>query len=204
MTTFGRIIGADDVHDALLGHLKAWTPAYVAEAARQAGLDSSDLPDFKDWDVVPDAEALATYRLPSLVVTSQGMDSVSVDGDGKVSGRWVAELTVYGSARTEHETQTLIARYAKAVRAAVLQHGSLGGFARGTEMVGEGYAEPVGSERSDAMLLGAASVIVGVWVDAITDVTLGPAEPPVDPGEEPTPDVEAQGAHVIEQSLGQE
>jgi hypothetical protein len=198
--SYGRILGADDVHDAMLAHLKAWTPAYIAEVARQAGLAPDALPAFRDWDVLPEASARAEHRLPSCVVTSQGMDEALEDGDGVMSGRWMVTASAYASARTSVETQRLVARYAKAIRAAVMQHRSLGGFAYDVACVGEGYAdEPLDSERPDHGVLGGASVVFAIRVDAITKTFAGPLEPPADPLTVPADDPQATVFIVDEQ-----
>lgn len=174
------IIGADDVRAAYKAHLVAWTPAYLAEVARQAGIAPADQPRFESFEIRSDNVLDNFAQLPALSVQCDEIEPIGSHADGSIDVRANVIVRVYAGATTHEESTQLVARMAKAVRAAVLQHRTIGGLALTTVWVSEVYAEPRPDERAEAFA-GGAAIIFDSTVCDVTDHTAGPRTPPADP-----------------------
>jgi hypothetical protein len=180
---FGRIIGADDVREALVDHIKTWSPTYLAEVSRQAGLPAGTLPTFRQYQEMVDFAELGEHQSPACVVTPSGMDDAEeyADGDGGyLDGRWTATAYVF-VVGTDHDTVArLVARYCKALRA-LLRQQPIRGLQATVRIVGEAYNELPGSDVSDRRFRGGGAVVCTVDVEGVNALTAAISAPDLDP-----------------------
>lgn len=179
---YGPIIGADDVMRTVRDHLVAWSESYVAEVARQAGMNAADLPPFQTFRArsqLQTADELLQpgMQLPACLVECDGITTIDSD-DYDIAANVI--VRVYASANNDQDTMLLVSLYAKAVRAAIVQHPTLGELAFYTRWDSSAFAEPVTNERAEAMTSGAA-VLFSVHIADAVDRHAGPDELPVNP-----------------------
>jgi hypothetical protein len=187
MNVYGLIITADDVASAVVDHLRTWTSAYIGEISAQSGrprCGEGALPPFRSIDVASSFSKFPEDQVPACVVVCPGLSDTPIrGGDGAYLAEWSVGLGVVVSARDRDSTDELVRRYSAAVRAAMLQHPSLNGFAQGCRWIDEDYDE-LGYDDSRSIAAGIVSL--GVEVPEVLNVYGGPKEPPdnacIDPG----------------------
>jgi len=187
-TTIGPIVTGRDVELATLNFLRRWAGTYLAELERQKGYTPGSLPRPRSWTTAPDFESWPEDQLPRVMLVSPGLVEVPLaDGAGSYRAKFGLGLAVIVSAKTLEETAALAKLYCAALRAAIIQHQSLEGFAAGIEWLDENYDDlPFDDTRS----LGAGQAVFAVEIDGITRRYNGPktpAEPP-DPDYSPLPE----------------
>lgn len=179
MDLYGPILGLDDVAAAVEAFLQRWLPGYLAAVARR---HDQALPAIADFDLagaeLPD---LAERSYPAVVISSPGVEFDL--GAGQLDGGWLVAVTVYVQASSRRAARTLVGRYVKAARAAVMQHRSLDGFASTTFAERESYA--VVPDTALNGFRAGGTLLLRVWVAAVTDLHGGPDEPPADPAADP-------------------
>lgn len=172
MTLFGPILLGTSVTDAMEAHLKLWLPTYLAEMKRQHGVN---LPAVRSYNFSSDVEKWPERQLPAVLVVSSGTaDEPTMDGGGAYTATYTVGVGVVAAGRSEEETLQLAQAYAAAVRACVVQHPSLGGFALGTRWLGEEW-DTIESSKART-LVGAQEVFV-VTVKDVTTAHAGPGVP---------------------------
>ncbi|MDQ2727983.1 MAG: hypothetical protein M3Y91_09015 [Actinomycetota bacterium] len=183
---FGAIKGATDVRNAMLAVLKAQTPIYLDEVARQAALPvitpgQPALAHIRSWEVVTDFDLIPNDAMPSGMVSSSGIvGKPTREGTGLTRAIWSVDVSVVINGNSWQDTADRVGWYTAAVRAAVAQHRSLGGFAQDTTWVGESYGRiPTRESRT----LGAGVVMFTVAVESVVNYNAGPlvAGPPATP-----------------------
>jgi hypothetical protein len=170
----GPLIGADEVCDAVEATLAVWFPSAVAEIAA-AGGPALALPTSYD---MPDAAALRAGNavIPAVVVSSPGLASAPVrDEEGAYRASWRVVVTAFARGNDYRDTARTVRGYALAIRTALVQHPSLGGFAAELTWDGEEYAA---LDSAAARTIGGAFVTFTVTVADVTDATAGPIVPP--------------------------
>lgn len=185
MNVYGRIITRGDVRDAVMDHLKNWSKAYIGEVATQREKARCDLPDFRSWRFsTEDGEKWPEDQLPACVVVCPGLADTPIrQGDGIHDGEWSVGVGVIVSARDQDSTDELVGIYTAAVRAALVQHPSLGGFASGVEWIDEDTIPNLGFD--DSRTIAGGRVVLKVRVDSVVDSFGGPKAPPDDPCVDP-------------------
>lgn len=176
-TAMGPIVSASHVRDAVERTLQLWIPTYVDEIGRQVG---KTLLPFEAWEVQPDYRTMPVDLSPACIVNVPGTTKKIPDrhGDGTYRAYWRVEVDVILYGQFWMETADLCGWYQSAVRAALVQHGSLGGFATSTLWQGETYGQ---LEHTASRTLGAGRSLFEVVVDPVVNAYLGPAVPPSDP-----------------------
>lgn len=170
MSIYGPLVTIPDVRDSLTTHLRTWAPTYLAEVGRQT---STTLAPFRGF------ASSSGDEYPVCVTACAGISGdVIAHGDGTIRAPFAAGAAAVVSAATRDEAETLAGRYGAALRAAVLQHPDLSGFAASCEWTGETLQE-VAWDTDQAIV--ACTVRWTIWVDAVIDTRAGPLEPPVDP-----------------------
>lgn len=185
MTTsiYGTILTAQDVTKAAEDTLKAWSPAYLAEVGVQHGLARGDLPEIRSWEAWPVFEQWPENQLPAIVVVTPGTNAVPEMLNKQATVAWSIGVAIVVSARDEEATADLIGYYSAAVRALMIQKGSLGGFAVETSWVSERFDDiPI---LEQARTLRTAMVMFSTIVEGMVQRYGGPAEPPDDPTADP-------------------
>jgi hypothetical protein len=185
MNVYGRIITRGDVRDAVTDHLQEWSQAYIGEVAVQRGKGRCDLPQFRSFRFsTEDVDKWPDDQLPACVVVCPGLaDTPDRQGDGVHDGEWSVGVGVIVSARDQESTDELVGIYTAAVRAALIQHPSLGGFASGVRWIDEDTIPSLGFD--DSRTIAGGRVVLGVKVDAVVDSFGGPKAAPDDPCVDP-------------------
>lgn len=181
---FGEILHGGQVEQAALDILRAWTPTYINEMCRQTGRDVGSLPYVRSWTVVNDFEKWPEDQLPCVLVISPGLaEPPTREGDGTYSARWALGTGVIVSSRSQEETNEYAKLYSAAIRAALLQNGSLAGFAEGTWWEDERYND---LPSEDGRSLAAGQNLFTVEVRGVLASKEGPGTP--DPHDDPEED----------------
>lgn len=192
----GPLIGADDVAEAVEATIELWSPFYIGaisgrlvDAAKIGGRSqpAAPLKPFGKWRNESEFRTIGTgepaayqVRVPATV------GDPHLKGNGLYVVTWRAQVSVQFFGTNWREARDGTSWYEKAVRACVLQHRSLGGFANGTFWRGAQYA---GIEHSSSRTEGQAVLGFDVEVLSVTDVFRGPKEVPVPalvPEQDPT------------------
>ena len=171
---YGSLVTTEDVRLAVVAHLKLWSPAYLAEVERQKG---ASLPPFRGYvtesgDVFPVA----------LVACAGTEGDPERHGDGTITAWWAVGAAAVVAGKTRDEANVTAGYYGAAIRASILQHPSLSGFAESIVWIGESLEE-VAWDPDLSIVVCLARFLVAV--PAVVNVNLGPLEPPVDPGADP-------------------
>ena len=190
----GAIVTAADVEDAARSTIETWQDTYLGELARQHARDPDALPAIRSWNVSAEFSDFPAAQLPSAIVVAPGTAAVERRASG-YEATWTLGIAVVVSAATEADTDRLAKLYAAAIRAAIVQHGSLGGIAESTQWTGERFddvaPDPADAERT----LVAAQVTFAVTVADVINPALGILEPPDPPiGRDELPDYRAASA----------
>lgn len=189
--TFGTIFTAPAMEQAALDVLKEWLATYLSEVERQTGLDACTLARPKYWGTSVDDTLEPGERYPAIVVVSPGTGTAA-EPTGEGGGRWSAwyDFTVAVSvmASDEFGARRMAGLYAGAIRASIMQHGSLGGVADGVRWRGEEFLGEPGPTRNRSR---AGSLVhFQARIPIVVEAQAGPQFPaPIDPCEpvaEPT------------------
>lgn len=182
--SFGAIISGADVREAVVDTIKLWQATYLAEIERQTARLPASLPLIRSFTAATEFDHWPEDQLPGAVVVAPGLaDQPRRSGDGRLEGTWVVGVAVVTSGQDRTGSITLCELYVAAVRAMLLQHPSLGGFAESTQWVDERYDDLA----DDARTMAAGTLQLLVTVPNILDLKKGPADvPPDDPYALPT------------------
>lgn len=172
---YGTIIGADDVRAAAKAHAVKWLPAYLAQIGRQHDVV---LPLPGRYEIRQDAGLPSRSRLPAVLFHCEQLRATEIDGDGNYWARALLDIDLWVMADTDEHASQLVGRYAKAVRAAFLQHRTLDGFAVTTRWVEEAFTDPAARAGDQPGFLAIGSVGLQVDIADVVNVTYGPSEPP--------------------------
>ncbi len=183
---FGVIVTGKQVRTAMQAHLRQWFPTYLAELSRSDDRYGGDLPLFRSYVSLldmPDGRYVED-QMPSCVVVAPGLLEQPTKHRGVYIARWAVNVGAVISGQDRENTFDLTELYAAAIRAAVVQHPSLGGFATATDWLGERYDDiPNVMQRT----LGAGTVQFSVEVQGAVDAQQGPDQPLVEPVPDPGP-----------------
>jgi hypothetical protein len=179
----GRVLTGADVEDAVRVHLATWLPTYVWELERQQGRDPDSVPMLRGVPLVSnDFEKWPEDQLPCMMIVATGLSDVPQrEGSSAYRARWAIAVGVIASARTQAATNDLAKFYGAAVRAAMIQHRGLGGFARGVEWLDERYDDIV---ADDLRSLASATLVFEVELAEVIRST-GPKVPSANSGDIP-------------------
>lgn len=177
-TVYGPLVSAATLDAALIQTLRAWMPAYVAEAARQDGLTPLPVAP-RSYLVASELDRFEEDQIPSVVVVSPGMsEPPEVQGDGHYRAWWEIGVSAITTGRDADEARRFACIYAAAARGVLIQHPSLGGVASAVAWTGERYDDiQIESRRT----LCAGQVTVRVLIEQAAYRFGGPPEPPEDP-----------------------
>jgi hypothetical protein len=181
-SAIGKIVTGRDVELAALAVLKRWSSTYLAEAEAATGRVRGSLPRIRAWTTASEFEKWPEDQLPAVLLISPGLAAPPrADGNGTYRASFALGVAAIVSTSHMDETAALAKLYCATLRACLLQHQSLEGFAAGVTWADENYDDlPSIDDRS----LGAGQAIFVVEVDAISTRWNGP----IHPSEPPTPD----------------
>lgn len=186
---FGPSIDSEDVENAVIAHLQAWMPTYIAEQVRVKD------PEGKRWPnsveeirqyAVSHSDAVANKwpedQIPMIVVQSPGeAEDPRVAGDNTVISSYNVTLMAVAEGMDEEDSKGLARLYASAARQAMIQHpdlsaGTATGFANAVGMGPEGTDVINRGVEASRSLAGTARL----YVVEVHDVLLadgGPLKP---------------------------
>jgi hypothetical protein len=186
MSTIGPVIAGGDVEAAMEATVRLWSPDYLAEVAEQHGRARGDLAEFRSYVHMVDVSKYSEDQTPTCVIVSPGTSEHPERSKTDYGAWWSVGLGAVVSGQDVQNTYELVGLYIAAMRALVIQHKSLGGFASDTVWMAERYDE-IASDDARTIMAGVAQF--DVYVEAVTKAT-GPTKPSADatlpPGEWPT------------------
>ena len=189
MTTsvFGQILTGYDVEQAAQTTIELWLATYLRELERQNDIDADLLRPIASTIQVNDFAQYQGEPLPLMVVVCPGMESTpSRHEDGFYEAWWTVGVAVIVEAVDETAARRLAQIYAAAIRALLVQHPALGGFAGGIALGIESHEDaPADFLRAGCAV---ARVVFSVLTEGVVTASLGPASPDDDP--EPWPQVD--------------
>ena len=157
---FGPIYGGNSVQEAVYNTLQKWLSSYVAEFNRQLGGDV--LQNVTEYRHRPEYRTLPKNVQCAILVIVPGTANIPTTYQDSIRANWRVEVHtfIYGT-KDWQETEALTAAYAACVRACLVQHRDLEGFAETTKWMGEEYYE---GEHSATRTTGLAKVNLEVTV----------------------------------------
>lgn len=188
MTSFGRIVIADEVRDAVVAHAVAWLPTYLAELERQRGLAPEAVPRLRSIAKHNELTRWPEEQLPSLLAIAPGIsEEPAKQGRGLVTATYVVGLSIVCSARDQESADKLANLYGAALRTLMVQQQVIDGIP--VESV-KWLSEEAGEVDDDQdRTLAAVYSIFAIDV-VVMDASKGPlgvpAEPYADGGDLPT------------------
>ena len=171
MTRIGPLVTGHDVEEAVEALLRRWSPAYIGEMSARRGYDRDAMPAFRSY-----VRTWGTYtrfledQLPACVILSTGTVGSPARRGDSWEATWAVGVGAMVVGRDDDSTAELTKLYVAAVRAAVLQHPGLEGFASGSTWVDERYDELPADDRRTA---GFGSVSFRVTVTDVVRSELG-------------------------------
>lgn len=187
MSIFGPIIDGATVEESVMTFLQRWLPTYLAEVARQNGLD----PDVwlqpgnwpPSWSNKTRFDLTEETRLPAILVISAGLAGRPIkEGDGNYRATWMIGIAAIVSAKDQDSTNKLAKRYGAAIRWLMMQHPSMEDpNVEGVDWEDEIYDDiPPQQERTLSGVRLVFSVEYTHVMSALDGPVL-PADPPPDP-----------------------
>lgn len=173
---------------AVRDHLKLWLPGYLGEIERQTDrTPAGRLPPVRGWKSRSEFDQWLGEAPPAgMIVCPQTLDTGHANNrrvwatfDVRIG---VTVATGGQTAASADAVEALADAYGAAVRAAILQHPTLGDRVHRTEWTGESYEEIPGRKSGT---LGVAMNRFSITARDLLDPLAGPVEPPEDPSEPP-------------------
>jgi hypothetical protein len=173
---FGPFIGPSQVRDAVQTTVALWAPTYVAEAGRRV---EQTLIGFDEWANDAGISPVGGDQAPRWSVYCPGtLGEPHRDGDGTFRVYWDVQVNVWLYGTDWQTTEDTLGWYLTALRMALMQHPSLGGFAEQLAWRGERY-EPV--QETSFHTWGRGVLLVAPEVDDVFNAYAGPSTVPADP-----------------------
>ena len=179
--SFGPVVTATDVRNAVQSTIELWIGTYLALMSRHDGQDPTTpdgvLPSFLSYPDALDVSRFAEDQIPACILVVPGItDTPKKKGDGTISANFEVGIGCAVTGQSRALTLKLAQLYTAAVRLIILQNRSLGDFATGVVWTREEYTSSV--LRSDdlrTMAIGVLEFVVNV--DNVADVSQGPLVP---------------------------
>ncbi|MGZ4530809.1 MAG: hypothetical protein ACXVXP_00485 [Mycobacteriaceae bacterium] len=175
--TFGSLVLGTDVSDAVTLTLQTWFPTYLAMMDRRlASLNLGSLPAPGSYVTSSDPRHWPEDQPPAVVVAVPGtLGQPKRDGSRNYRAFWDVRVIVFVTASDRESTERLAKYYGAAVRLLLLNKGSLGNFAAGTEWYGEFYETKIADR--DQRTLGSCENRFSVDVRDVVRALGGPPAP---------------------------
>lgn len=186
---FERIVTPEDVEGAMRATIAEWAPDYFAELERNAGYAPGEVARPAGVITTREFAKWPEDQLPLILVMSGGTIGKPVRrARGTYEAAWAVTVAAIVSDVDQGESRRLMAVYAGAIRAMVLQHKMLksslheDGFATFLAWEGETYSD---IDFVDSRNLDSCRVNFSVGVEQVVTEQAGPREPSEDPLEDP-------------------
>lgn len=183
---YGHVIDRDEFEMHVIGFIQEWMNTYMAVLERQKSIVPGKLLRPRSYTQVNKFERWTQDQLPAVIVVSPGITGTpKKTGTNVYRAKFTLGVGIVIALATQEQNRKMIGTYAAAIRKMFLDKPSLGGFAMGTEWVGENFEDlPDDSRRSIAY----GSVLFVVEVDGVAVGRTGPPTadpPPIDPLPDP-------------------
>lgn len=180
---FGPLIDARDVQRAVEATLDKWIETYLAMVERLNELDPRTLPAPESYVHKDDGtlDKRPEDQTPTIVILSPGTTGEArMEGDGMYRATWVVNVAAIVESADPGYVSELAKLYNAVIRAALVQNGSLDGFAVSTRWRGE-RNDDLRSEASRS--LAAGTNVFEVTVKDVVQKGAGLRQPPENPYE---------------------
>jgi len=158
---YGPLYGGHSVQEAFYNTLQTWLPSYIAEINRQIG--ATVLYEPYEYRHRPEFRTMPRGVSAAILVDVPNTIGIPQIHGNTTRANWRVEVMVYVYGTKDwQETQAMTSAYAAAVRAAIIQHRGLGGFAQTTNWEGEQYLE---GEHTSGRTTGVAHLRFSVTVE---------------------------------------
>ena len=195
--SFGPIKPSGAVERGAEAVLTTWLPYYLAEAARQDGLEAGEPypAEPRTIETFTRPDTWMEHQLPAVIVVSPGTDGeADTDGRGRVSAWWRLGVWAVVGASDQDATRRLAHRYAAAIRACLVSHRTLGGVAERLTYRGERYDEAATDQARTLTMVGVEFRVRMVDIAGQGPVVLPTPTP--DPHDPWPPDPQVTSTHV--------
>lgn len=170
---FGPIFVATKLEEAVIDTLIKWMPLYLPMVEDIMGRNAGDLPLPRTYTTRRIFTKFPEDQLPTVIVVSPGLDTEpKEEGDGNYRAKWRMHVGCVVSTSDLIETNVVSKIMGAAMRAAMLQHASLGGVACGMEWSDE-YYDPLPDDDTTRSL-GAVALSFRIEVDEVVNWQKGP------------------------------
>lgn len=189
-TIYGPIVTAGNIRDAYKATLTAWLPSYLAEIERQTGLV---LPPIRHYSTGV-SPGTPVEQLPAVVIVAPGVDGTFMrHANGSYDAPWGVGVGIVVAHTSRDTALSWAEAYTAALRACIVQHGSLGGFATDTVLNDEETTE-VGWNTDHSVAAG--SLYFTSTITGVVNASGGPATVPAPNPTAAVTTVTATSTHV--------
>lgn len=170
---FGPIFVASQLEKAVIDTLIKWMPTYLPLVEDQLGREAGQIPLPITYTTRRIFTKFPEDQLPTVIVVSPGLDGEPrEEGDGTYRAKWRMHVGCVVSTSDLIETNIVSKIMGAAMRAAILQHASLGGVACGMDWYDE-YYDPLPNDDTTRSL-GAVALSFRIEVDNVVNWQHGP------------------------------
>lgn len=176
------MVTAEQVGDAVIATLRRWLPDYLGEMERRRGSGPASLPLPGSYQLVADLEQLVARATPMVAIVLPGTSEITQQAGTRHAARWVTSAVAIVPADTADKASRLAMVYAATMRWALVQQGTLDGFAVATDW---GEEEYLPLDLPDKRNVAAGRFEGEVEVADVLDAWAGPSEPSANPATPP-------------------
>lgn len=203
--TFGPLVTGRDVRHAVLDTIRWWSPTYLSEVGRRAGLGDCALDEFNFFATPADVDQVTALRPPGCSVVETGLLEEPERTEDGLSFLFGVEVTTFVSAKDIDATNDLSSLYHAAVVWLLVQQPTLGRIVDGELVPGAvrstRFLDASPPDVTATATFGGRTALFAVEVDVALDPLAGPRARMENPCIEPDDDPLAEDFTVIEHPL---
>lgn len=195
---FGPMVSRRDVATAVISHLQAWMPDYLAEVERQEDLAPHTIPvppdSVNSWKIGVDFNTWFAGAEPTLIVlvTPSGMPERQYS-NGTYLQDYMIQVGAIVIGDDEDDAITLADYYGLAVAGAIMHHGSIGTWTDGSPVsintrltASPSLTFPFPDSEKGRRVV-RSTLTVHAIIDNVLVEAAGPVEPSDNPYDDPGP-----------------
>lgn len=161
-----------------------WLTRQIAAMERELGLDPRELPLPGGWRTASEIDRWLTDTPPAVIIAVPGTLDVATTATATYEATWDVRVGITVSVGGEDgDPEELAGIYGAAIREAITQHSTLGGFAKRTTWLGEDIDNVPATQQNPT--LGMSINRFAIRVVNVARRGAGVIEPPDDPYETP-------------------
>lgn len=125
-------------------------------------LDRTDLGRIKEWQQLPDIQAISTANTPAAAITSAGLTGSPTysRATDTYAATWRLAIGIYDRGKNHAETQKHVRDWCACIRLALQGNPTLGGFASAVTWIGEEFDLIPNRDSARTVAIGAVAVDV--------------------------------------------